>query len=369
MKKSFLFFVTIFALLFTANTHADFKLTEDLEGKTVQWSEIILKGSCDTDFKVSVKNSKSETIFPSETEKYSEVKCENNKFSKNLNLSKAEDSEKLTISLFEKNSDTSTIDVNVTFSLGWWVPTTENLTLKRDCRVLVNWEDFENCKKENSINEENKNSENNKENNKENNSENSSKDKNPNNENSKNDSKDDNRVVVILENGNKFSHKKMVCGLAKEVKENLIKELNTNFNDIENLTFAKDVKNLENVKVVVWTSKNTFENREITKSELLGMALKANCYDVSGLDWQETVKKIWLENGIISDKNFSVNEKITKNEAFDIILKAGQIVTPKDSAEEAMKFLWVINDKNITSKNLFREQAVNILVNILKLYK
>ena len=174
---------------------------------------------------------------------------------------------------------------------------------------------------------------------------------------------------AILENGNKFSHKKMVCGLAKEVKENLIKELNTNFNDIENLTFAKDVKNLENVKVVVWTSKNTFENREITKSELLGMALKANCYDVSGLDWQETVKKIWLENGIISDKNFSVNEKITKNEAFDIILKAGQIVTPKDSAEEAMKFLWVINNKNITSENLFREQAVNIFVNILKLYK
>lgn len=365
MKKSFLFFVAIFTFLFTANTYADFRLTENLEGKTIQWSEITLEGTCDAEFKVAVKNSKSETIFPTKIEKYSEVKCENNKFSKNLNLSKAEDSEKLTISLFEKNSDTSFIDINVTFNLGWWAPTTESLTLKRDCRVLVNWEDFENCKKENSINEENKNSENNKENN----SENSSKDKNPKNKNSKNDSKDDDRVIIILENGNKFSHKKMLCGLSKEVQDNLTKDLTTNFNDIENLTFTKDIKNLENVKVVVWTSKNTFENREITKSELLGMALKANCYDVSGLNWQETVKKIWLENGIISDKNFSVNEKITKNEAFDIILKAGQIVTPKDSTEEAIKFLWVINDKNITSENLFREQAINILVNILKLYK
>ena len=130
---------------------------------------------------------------------------------------------------------------------------------------------------------------------------------------------------------------------------------------------------LEELGIVVWTSKNTFEpKREVTKSELLWIALKANCYDLSGNtreNWQERTVWIAVWDGILNNSNIWVNEKITKAEAYEYMLKAGKVKTPKSSNTEAMKYLGVIGeDENDESTTLPREKAASIILKLIRLY-
>ena len=181
-------------------------------------------------------------------------------------------------------------------------------------------------------------------------------------------------VEVTLPNGNKFTHKKMTCDIIDRlVRMNLESERNTTFRDALDSKYYTDIAALEEVWVIVWTSKNTFEpKREVTKSELLWIALKANCYDLSGNtreNWQERTVWIAVWDNILSNSNIWVNEKITKAEAYEYMLKAGKVKTPKSSNTEAMKYLGVIGeDENDESTTLPREKAASIILKLIRLY-
>lgn len=183
-----------------------------------------------------------------------------------------------------------------------------------------------------------------------------------------------NEVEVTLPNGNKFTHKKMTCDIIdKLMKMNLESEKNNSFRDALDSKYISDIAALEELGIVVWTSKNTFEpKREVTKSELLWIALKANCYDLSGNtreNWQERTVWIAVWDNILSNSNIWVNEKITKAEAYEYILKAGKVTTPKSSNTEAMKYLGVIGeDENDELTTLPREKAASIVLKLIKLY-
>ena len=181
-------------------------------------------------------------------------------------------------------------------------------------------------------------------------------------------------VEVTLPNGNKFTHKKMTCDIIDRlVRMNLESERNTTFRDALDSKYYTDIAALEEVWVIVWTSKNTFEpKREVTKSELLWIALKANCYDLSGNtreNWQERTVWIAVWDNILSNSNIWVNEKITKAEAYEYMLKAGKVKTPKSSNTEAMKYLGIIGeDENDESTTLPREKAASIILKLIRLY-
>ena len=183
-----------------------------------------------------------------------------------------------------------------------------------------------------------------------------------------------NEVEVTLPNGNKFTHKKMTCDIIdKLIKMNLESEKNNSFRDALDSKYISDIAALEELGIVVWTSKNTFEpKREVTKSELLWIALKANCYDLSGNtreNWQERTVWVAVWDGILNNSNIWVNEKITKAEAYEYILKAGKVTTPKSSNTEAMKYLGVIGeDENDELTTLPREKAASIVLKLIKLY-
>ena len=183
-----------------------------------------------------------------------------------------------------------------------------------------------------------------------------------------------NEVEVTLPNGNKFTHKKMTCDIIdKLMKMNLESEKNNSFRDALDSKYISDIAALEELGIVVWTSKNTFEpKREVTKSELLWIALKANCYDLSGNtreNWQERTVWVAVWDGILNNSNIWVNEKITKAEAYEYMLKAGKVKTPKSSNTEAMKYLGVIGeDENDESTTLPREKAASIILKLIRLY-
>lgn len=188
--------------------------------------------------------------------------------------------------------------------------------------------------------------------------------------------KKEKNVESISGNWNKFTHKKLSCNIINEINENFKKDLNTSFNDISSSKYFKEIKNLENTshKVIVWTKDKYFEpSRNITKSELLWIALKANCYDLSSntrKNWQERTIGIWVAEGIIENSNIRVNEEITKDEAYWIIIKAWKINTGKNDNFEAMKHIWIINKNEDDKKSkIKREQAVNLLIKILSIYK
>lgn len=196
------------------------------------------------------------------------------------------------------------------------------------------------------------------------------------NEKNKDEKNDDEVIEVILENWNKFSHKKLVCPILEEIQANMKKDLSTNFKDISGSMYVQEIASLENTSswIVVWTTKNTFEaKRNITKSEWLWMVLKSHCYNLSWNtreNWQERVVWIWVRESIIEDSNIEINANITKDEAFRIIIRAGKINTWKNNSFDAMKHIWVIDEKeNDKNSNLKRDEAANILIKILKSYK
>lgn len=266
---------------------------------------------------------------------------------------------------------------------GYWygsAPSKDSLTLERDCRVTFQDEKCEKNSSENSTenvnNNENKQEDisKNEENNKNiNSSENivTNEDKNQNSD--KNISPNDEKVTVTLKNGDIFSHKKLFCKLPEIVQNNFRVDLSTRFSDSLDSKFLLDISNLENAWIVVWTSKNTFEpKRAITKSELLWIVLKSNCYDLSTntlKNWQENVVKTWLENNIISDKNFNVNESISREETHQIIVKWWQIDAKKETATETLEYIWVLEAEQKKSSFISREEVANLLVKVLKIYQ
>ena len=166
----------------------------------------------------------------------------------------------------------------------------------------------------------------------------------------------------------------MTCDIIdKLMKMNLESEKNNSFRDALDSKYISDIAALEELGIVVWTSKNTFEpKREVTKSELLWIALKANCYDLSGNtreNWQERTVWFAVWDGILNNSNIWVNEKITKAEAYEYMLKSGKVKTPKSSNTEAMKYLGVIGeDENDESTTLPREKAASIILKLIRLY-
>lgn len=335
-----------------SNTYADLTIENPKKNETITKKIYKVNWKCDSDLLIYIEKNKtviSENPF---------VNCTNWKYEKEIDFSKAKDWDEILLVVWKSADDWLSINIIYNSKINenkWKSPTKKSLFLEDDSRVKIFWEitDFwkidENkdlIKKE--INNLNKDLEN------------------------KSLEKKEDIIEIILENGNKFTHKKLSCQLPQNIKENLKKELKTNFIDIENFKFKNEIKNLENLKVVVWTSKNIFENREITKFELLWLILKANCYDVSTTwDWREKVLEIWLENNIIDIKDFKNYKNISKKNAFEMILKWGKITTPKNSWTENMKYLWVFNENEKIQENinLYRNEAINILVNILKLYK
>lgn len=269
--------------------------------------------------------------------------------------------------------------VDSTYGYGYWygsAPSKDSLTLERDCRVTFQGEKCEKISsentKENVNNNENK-AENNSNNQNGNSSENIIPNENKNQNSDKNISSNDEKVTVVLENGNTFSHKKLFCKLPEVVQNNFRVDLSTKFSDSLDSKFVLDISNLENSWIVVWTSKSTFEpKRAITKSELLWLVLKSNCYDLSKntlKNWQENVVKTWLENNIISDKNFDVNESISREETHQIIVKWGQIDAKKETATKTLEYIWVLEANQEKSSFISREEVANLLVKVLKIYQ
>lgn len=359
MKKLLKFLIASIFITSFSNVSADFTIEKPAENETITEKIYKVEWKCDSELILYMEKEKKIT-----NQNY--IDCKNGKYEVNIDFSEINDWDKVFLVVWETTDDGVVRNIiydsrvkNQKNKDLWSSPSKDALVLKNDPRVRIQWENFSSEEKNTSTSNNNsleKEWINKNENNKENN------------ENTKNKKED--IIETTLENGNKFSHIKSSCELPQNIRENLNKELKTNFKDISDSKFINEIKNLENLKIMVWTSKNTFENREITKAELLWIVLKWNCHDLyTKWDWRKKVLEVWLKEKIINSESFSKN--ISKKEAFEIILKWWKIKTPKKNSIEAMKYLWIFkeNDKIEENKNLQRDEAANILVNILKKYK
>lgn len=332
MKKIIIISLSL-AIFSISNAFANINIEFPKENATIPSTTFFVEWICENDFEISVKDKNENNVF----EENFSVTCEEKKFKQEISL---KDSSLEKIKILALNNGNTEAERNIFINLGS-APNPATFIIKLDPRVKFMWEEFGKIENENSEENSTKNDKN------QENNEEKAENKNLE-ENTKNNETQDN------------NEKK--CKIYEEIKE--IKNLDTNFSDISDSKFANDIKILENVSVVKWTSKNIFENREITKSEALWMVLKANCYDVSTKsNWQEKVVEIAFKNNFIENKNFQVNEKIKENEAFEILFKWAKI----DKNEENLKK--VENLKQKENSTILRDKFSNILVSFLKIFK